>query len=1046
MFAPSLVKYNTTNFYAEFTGQSLPSLMYDDMVRLQTTPITFYLKPAITIDLSGIGIEHGIQNNVVVSNISFPAEHSKGLESVNESDVQLWAYVNSTDCLIMLNSTYSVNRTFCSLNITAIQDLEYYLPTNSYYFLNKSRVEKCNLTVGEMICDTSYSLYDKGVSGGNYTEVGGIEYVSDLSLFFISANNGSTHYIEAYNFTFSRDNTNSTDRPDFNTAAVGKLEYYGGYIYEIMNQSVRDSNYKYSFWRCSIYGNKQCEDSVFLFDGEVAKGITRNPFDNSWYYSSTSNNSIVKISDPWTTRFNFFYQVKDVALGYPIKETFSTGGNGVTSARFFAPADRNYSIMIYPNSGPAFPSRIDLNNLGALRNISLGDRNATIENNPLYANLSNANLTTQFVRVLGNVKFNSSAIQQNYTNFTVTAYLLEAGNMVFKGATLPQNMGAWNWPQAYDVFNLTSGAYNMTLPASVLGANLLLFATASKNVSGLMVYYGGFRNITLTYGQTSEITNISLYPLLGALSGLTVGFEGQQNAAMINTSLKTFVIQNGSGTKASQAHIEVELNYPASSFNGSEIHFSWMADISDSDNGTLKLPLLNYSIKSMKVFSQQYAPKKKALTINEVQPNTVYFNLSGFQNVDPDTGNMFNDIEMMMYRSSSECSVPSPPTSCYLISQDQLNSSNFDPFSVVIGGGKIDFEMKKLSNNITVKYINVDLLASGPPDAMFDDSANSTTSGSSLQDAWKFGSQGPSIYDYVLLSVPYNESAINESGNMKINITNFYGESWSTSDWQQGTNALGDLNGTDYEDYNTGNYSAYINGTTAPCNSTDVNLTAGLCYKDTVHNLLWFKIPHFSGIGPSIVGSAVTTTTTTTTSTSSSSSAGSSASFWKSTFISTDSQFAEGFTKEYAAKERARVKVGTEEHYVGVITLTETSATVNVSSTPQQATLTIGQSKKFEVNDDGYYDLEVKLNSIKNSKANITITSISEKMSYSNGTSDEKNKSLSADNSVADQNKNAALGSTEKKVSNSYIWWTFGVIVVLAVIIYFVLKYQKKRK
>jgi len=67
MYQPSIIKYNSTNGLAEYIGQSIPSLMYDDMMMLESSPITFYLKQAITVDLSGIGIEHGIQNNVTSS-------------------------------------------------------------------------------------------------------------------------------------------------------------------------------------------------------------------------------------------------------------------------------------------------------------------------------------------------------------------------------------------------------------------------------------------------------------------------------------------------------------------------------------------------------------------------------------------------------------------------------------------------------------------------------------------------------------------------------------------------------------------------------------------------------------------------------------------------------------------------------------------------------------------------------------------------------------------------------------------------------------------
>jgi len=55
---------------------------------------------------------------------------------------------------------------------------------------------------------------------------------------------------------------------------------------------------------------------------------------------------------------NFNYMVKDVKLGYPITENFDTM---VSQATVYLPADRNYSIMLYPNE--SFPVSYDLNNI-----------------------------------------------------------------------------------------------------------------------------------------------------------------------------------------------------------------------------------------------------------------------------------------------------------------------------------------------------------------------------------------------------------------------------------------------------------------------------------------------------------------------------------------------------------------------------------------------------------------------------------------------------------------------------------------------------------
>ena len=63
-------------------------------------------------------------------------------------------------------------------------------------------------------------------------------------------------------------------------------------------------------------------------------------------------------------------------------------------------------------------------------------------------------------------------------------------------------------------------------------------------------------------------------------------------------------------------------------------------------------------------------------------------------------------------------------------------------------------------------------------------------------------------------------------------------------------------------------------------------------------------------------------------------------------------------------KERVRIMINGEKHHLGVIDIKENSVIINVSSTPQQAEIKIGESKKFELNNDTFYDIEATLNSI----------------------------------------------------------------------------------
>ncbi len=86
-------------------------------------------------------------------------------------------------------------------------------------------------------------------------------------------------------------------------------------------------------------------------------------------------------------------------------------------------------------------------------------------------------------------------------------------------------------------------------------------------------------------------------------------------------------------------------------------------------------------------------------------------------------------------------------------------------------------------------------------------------------------------------------------------------------------------------------------------------------------------------------------------------------------------------TRSLGKGARVMISVEGEFHYVEIIELTDTSIVINISSTPQQATLSIGEEKKFEITDDDYYDILVRLNGIDNNLANLTISYIHEEIS-----------------------------------------------------------------
>ncbi|MBU1245576.1 MAG: hypothetical protein ABIJ20_02590 [Nanoarchaeota archaeon] len=90
-----------------------------------------------------------------------------------------------------------------------------------------------------------------------------------------------------------------------------------------------------------------------------------------------------------------------------------------------------------------------------------------------------------------------------------------------------------------------------------------------------------------------------------------------------------------------------------------------------------------------------------------------------------------------------------------------------------------------------------------------------------------------------------------------------------------------------------------------------------------------------------------------------------------------------GYQKLMYKNWKVSFKVENISHTFKVEDVTETNAKISISSETQEATLSVGQEKKFELSGDNYYDVLVKLNSIDTTwrnKANFTIQTIHEEI------------------------------------------------------------------
>lgn len=577
-------------------------------------------------------------------------------------------------------------------------------------------------------------------------------------------------------------------------------------------------------------------------------------------------------------RTTFDYQIKDVKIGYPVAQSFSTSG-GVLEANIIVPRDRNYSIMIFPNN--SLPVSFSWNNFTSTSTYTIPGNaagNATKYNVTTRTFHKTFNTTLSLPEITGSINATNVTSSLGWDEFGIAVYLLEPSNMIHATqGGVPYNLSFFGGGSLTDFYNLTNGYYNITLLASAESSSYILFATA-RNGTG---YYGGFANLTLSYGASNLRINFSMYGLLGAIGNISVSnaanFAAKKNIA---TRRQNFQLVNTTNASLGQSFVHSEATVDYSNY-ARVMEFTWMEDVGQESNGNFSLPLLNVTgVKEMNIFAGggNYAPRRIAPTVsqlitdNNANSNVSNITISSFNPQAIEASIQAASITMELYTSNSTCDVPDPPAGCRL--GGSSNMGEFNPFSAIIGGGKLSFRMG--TSGILIHYVNVDMMASGPPDALFDEKTRNGTAGSDFNAAVRFGSGGPTVYDNVLVSIPYSESTgtgLNDSATVNMSLPTLYDDSWNVL-WNatlNGTNAS--ALGGNYSHYSArqGEWQYLLSNTNCVTNVTLFNVSSP-CYINTTSNNIWIRLPHFSGTGPNVKGTALVAATSSSSTSSSSSS------------------------------------------------------------------------------------------------------------------------------------------------------------------------------
>ena len=947
-------------------------------------------------------------SNAVFSNIS-----------VFGQKILIWA--NTTAAGIMGNRSSNNNMSVFSFNVS-LRNLGNAFFTN--FTITSNRTDSSgNYSSYNFPVNFAFAAYVKN-------ETGGAQNASNITIYrFVMGQNGPP--TQTYESSVLSDANGYFAFPDINGSADAyllKILYYNS------SGTVTKVSTTLPAFPGMMYYPSLADIPAFQFMRPPSLNGT------SFYLQPAATLRLYARNDSATSQ-SFGYQVIDQTTGFPTESNMMAA---INTTDVYIPIDRNYTVMFarapFGSSGFTFDPRCD----GSFMNSSscptppISYTTSTLVQGQIF--VVNQSLIVSNPRLYGCINISAG---NNNTNLNITSLSLKmvpwgSGTKAFPYFLPPMRADRGDINIASDIsYNLTLhpectfAFYNISIMGATTGLQYMVEMYAKNTTSEAQTpgatawQLAAFQNVTMN--TTAKSLNITLYRLGGSFY-----------AGDLNTSRFKISIQNSTGGAiTNNINANIVVKNPT---------FGTVSYIIESmSSGVFYLPILNNSNSAkITVFANDAPPKELTLNLSQAENNITLVTMTdgrgvGMKRINASGGmEMINStqldvsmpIQMRFLRNTAECNVRNPADSCAITS---IDAKNFNPLIALVAG-KVNMELKITSTNVTLTFVNFDMFAAKQPpmDSVMNDQA--TSGGSSANQTWQFGSFAPSnTYDYATMTMPYSDSVINDSANISMQTPLFYDENWNVIYNKTRGDTAANLT-DDFIDYNsTALYRNYLSSTGVTCNSTDPNLNVTPCYVNTTSNNIYMRIPHFSGVAPGITGNAPVTTTTTTTTTTTGGGGGAGANntdnYWYGTFYPTQSDFNSGYTANVPLRYRIRVDLNGTAHYVGVTNLTATTAIINVSSTPQTAVLAIGEEKKFDANEDGQYDILVRLDSI-SSTAKLFLQATTGKVPVAASNASNQT-TTTANQTITDNTESEKTGTSTKTI----IFWIVGIVVVLLIII-----------
>jgi hypothetical protein len=758
-----------------------------------------------------------------------------------------------------------------------------------------------------------------------------------------------------------------------------------------------------------------------------------------------------------TAPVSFGYEIVDQALGFPVE---SQSQQKVTNAQIVLPANRGYTVSFFrmPAFGGGSTSGYNFDPSCATsdfmndtlcptppKTYAISASNASAGNTTTI----NQSLIVRKVNVWGcltpQAGANNSVLNITSIKVKMLPWTTDAGSFV------PPTSGDDGRINITTSINYTvSGCQFAQFNLSLLNQTSYMIEFYAKNGSSEASDPGSANNLAafLNFSATDNLVrNGSLFKLAGTyrLSNVT--------SVPVNTSsIKINVINSSGGAVTTSINANVKVK---NSQAGIGTVF-YMIDSNAISNGSFYLPIFNNSnYAKVMIFSQNGPPKEVRINLSASEMNITVASMGmdkGFRKFHANgslgtVNTSSTPIALRFLRNTPECAIANAPSDCLIT---EMNASAFNPLKAMLAG-KVHMEVKITSTNVSLIFKDYDMMSARQPpmESILEENATgrSTTDGSSaVSDTWNFGSFAPSdSYSNVTIIIPYSDSSshssyLNESAQVNMSIPVLYDENnlplWNRTSGH-GHNNLTD----DFIKYNQTFYRELLNSTGIRCISGGLNNT---CSINTTSNFLALHLPHFSTVGAVVSGSATVASSASTSSSSGSGGGGGSGSGGKTYTISQE-QLTNGYEKTLYAYDKIRSNISGQYHTVMLIKISSTGATINVSSTPQQRVILKGTAEKFDVTEDGKYDLSVTVHETNTTAGWARVTVAKTENTAMTDTPEENN-----EETTSGSGSGKAAGVGEERLISNNTWWTIAVIaaiIILAILIAIIAtKYQEYKE